>query len=128
MKVAGKKKVVATLKSTIAPKAAIVPKGTTAAMLKIVSTLPKAATLVVPSIVGGAAGQKGALGAMKVGVLKIKDRVKRPASTELSLAWTVNSGRLLKLCCLSPPQPKELGPLRHLCTGPMMTESRFVQC
>jgi hypothetical protein len=74
--------------------------------------VPKAAatnvaTLVVPSTGGGVvmmkattAGQKGAQCATKSGVLKIKIGMKRPASTEPSLAHTANQPKATK--ALSP--------------------------
>jgi hypothetical protein len=125
VKVAGKKKVAATPKGATMPKAAVAPKGAAAAMLKIaaapkVAARPKdvaapkaataakvaaakAATLAAPSTIGGAitskaaiVGQKGAPGATKDGVLKIKVGVKRPASMELSLVKTAKQPKVAK--------------------------------
>jgi hypothetical protein len=130
VKVVRKKKVAATPKGTVVLKAAVAPKGMTTTMLKTIFAPLKAATpkvvapkvaatkvatLVVLSTVGGAttskvatAGQKGAPGATKAGVLKIKSGMKRPTRAEPSSVKTTKQLKAAKALSSAPTSTKKV--------------------
>jgi hypothetical protein len=104
LKPAAVSKPIATSKATAAPKILSVSKTAAAVKTATTSKIAGAKALVAPRTVTDAgtskaatAGQKGASGMTKVGMLKIKAGVKRPTNAELLLAEAARESKKLSL-------------------------------